>query len=37
MGIVPLGTDQRIKSFPYVTIFIIAVNTLIWYNLSGTG
>ncbi len=37
MGIVPLGTDQKIRSFPYITVIIIAANTLIWLGLKDAG
>jgi|GEM_PF-4693332 len=34
MGIIPLGTDQKIRGFPYMTALLILANTLIWLNLS---
>jgi hypothetical protein len=35
LSFVPTGTDQKLRSIPYVTIVIIVVNTAVWYYLSG--
>jgi len=37
MALVPIGTDQKLSRFPWVTLSIIAVNVLIWHRFSQSS
>jgi len=34
MAMIPVGTDQKLTSFPYATVSLILINTVIYVFLS---
>jgi len=34
MALIPIGSDQKLKKVPVITIALIVINTIIWYHLK---